>query len=79
MEICPAACKIFWRFNKIIGRFSTILVKFIRERENFLRVLDGNEESLSMLSMDRLIELEKYYNTIIEQNAQKIRELKTTA
>lgn len=49
------------------------------ERENFLRVLDGNEESLSMLSMDRLIELEKYYNTIIEQNAQKIRELKTTA
>ncbi len=49
------------------------------ERENFLRELDGNEKALNMLSMDRLIELEKYYNTVIEQNAQKIRELKTTA
>lgn len=46
------------------------------EKENFLRELDGNEEALNMLSMDRLIQLEEHYNSVIEQNVQKIKKLK---
>ena len=40
--------------------------------------INGNEEALKMLSIDRLKKLEKYYNNIIEQNNKKIRNLKKT-
>lgn len=46
------------------------------EKENFLREIDGNAEALTMLSMDRLLTLEKYYDDVIKQNVQKIKKLK---
>lgn len=46
------------------------------ERNNFLKEIEGNEEALKMLSIDRLKKLEKYYNNIIEKNNEKIRKLK---
>ena len=48
------------------------------ERNNFLKRIEGNEEALKMLSIDRLKKLEKYYNNIIEQNNVKINKLKKT-
>lgn len=49
------------------------------EINNFLQRIEGNEEALKMLSIDRLKKLEKYYNNIIEQNNRKINKLKKTA
>ena len=49
------------------------------ERNNFLKRVEGNEDALKMLSIDRLKKLEKYYNNIIEQNNEKIKKLKKTA
>ena len=46
------------------------------EKRKFLEKINGNEETLKMLSIDRLKKLEKYYNNIIEQNNKKIRNLK---
>ena len=48
------------------------------EKRKFLEKINGNEETLKMLSIDRLKRLEKYYNNIIEQNNKKIRNLKKT-
>jgi hypothetical protein len=48
------------------------------EKNNFLKEIEGNEEALKMLSIDRLKKLEKYYNNIIEQNNEKIKKLKKT-
>ena len=48
------------------------------EKRKFLEKINGNEETLKMLSIDRLKKLEKYYNNIIEQNNKKIRNLKKT-
>ena len=49
------------------------------ERNNFLKRVEGNEDALKMLSINRLKKLEKYYNNIIEQNNEKIKKLKKTA
>lgn len=46
------------------------------ERNKFLKRIEGNEEALKMLSIDRLKKLEKYYNNIIEQNNERIKKLK---
>ena len=46
--------------------------------ENFLEEIKGNEEALNMLSIDRLKKLEKYYDSVIEENEKKIKKLKAT-
>ena len=46
------------------------------ERNNFLRKIEGNEEALKMLSIDRLKKLERYYSDIIKENNEKINKLK---
>ena len=46
------------------------------ERKQFLKVLDGNEQALRMLSLDRLKKLEEYYDGVIEKNNKIIEELK---
>lgn len=51
-------------------------VDAVLEKNNFLKEIEGNEEALNMLSIDRLKKLEKYYDNIIEQNNEKIRKLK---
>lgn len=48
------------------------------ERNNFLKEIEGNEEALKMLSINRLKKLERYYNDIIEKNNEKINKLKKT-
>ena len=49
------------------------------KRNNFLKELEGNEEALNMLSIEKLKKLEKYYDSIIEQNNEKIKKLKKLA
>ena len=46
------------------------------EKEEFLKSLDGNIEALSMLSVERLEKLEKYYQSIIDKNEAEIKRLK---
>ena len=41
------------------------------ERNNFLRKIEGNEEALKMLSIDRLKKLERYYSDIIKKIMKK--------
>ncbi len=48
----------------------------IFKKKEFFDEINGNEEALSMLSIDRLKELKKYYDQIIEQNDLKIKKLK---
>ena len=55
------------------------VVDSVIERKNFLKEIDGNEEALNMLSIDRLKKLEEYYNNIIEQNNVIIKKLKGIA
>lgn len=52
------------------------VVDAVVEKDNFLKEIEGNEEALNMLSIDRLKKLEKYYDNIIEQNNEKIKKLK---
>lgn len=49
------------------------------EKKNFLKDIEGNEEKLNMLSIDRLQKLEKYYDNIIAENDKKIKKLKASA
>ncbi len=49
------------------------------EKKNFLQEIEGNEEKLNMLSIDRLQKLEKYYDSIIAENDKKIKKLKVSA
>ena len=49
------------------------------EKKNFLKEIEGNEEKLNMLSIDRLKKLEKYYDNVISENDKKIKKLKATA
>jgi len=64
--------------NNIINdlKVNTKEINTVIERNNFLKRIEGNEEALKMLSIDRLKKLEKYYNNIIEQNNEKIKKLK---
>ena len=49
------------------------------KKDNFLREIEGNEEMLNILSIDRLKKLEKYYDNVIAENDKKIKKLKATA
>lgn len=53
-------------------------VNNVIEKNNFLEEIDGNEEALSMLSIDRLKKLEEYYDSVIAENEKKIKKLKET-
>lgn len=48
----------------------------VYKKKEFLDEINGNEEALNMLSVDRLKELSKYYDQMIEQNNLKIQKLK---
>ena len=55
-----------------------IKVDTLIKKNDFLKKIEGNEEGLNMLSIDRLEKLEKYYDDIIEQNNKKIKRLKAS-
>ncbi len=54
-------------------------VNSVIDKNNFLEEIDGNEEALNMLSIDRLKELEKYYDSAIEENKKKLKKLKSSS
>lgn len=43
------------------------------EREKFLEMIDGNRDALNKLTIEQLKWLDKYYDTIIEENKLKIK------
>jgi len=45
-------------------------------KEYFLKKIEGREDILQMLSLDRLKVLDKYYDDVIEKNNQEIARLK---
>ena len=49
------------------------------EKKNFLQEIEGNEEKLNMLSIERLQKLERYYDSIIAENDKRIKKLKASA
>lgn len=53
-------------------------INSVIEKKNFLQEIEGNEEKLNMLSIDRLQKLEKYYDNIIAENDKKIKKLKAS-
>ena len=59
------------RFLNDIKIDNTVVSKEIKMR-NFLEEIDGNEEALNKLSIDRLRKLEKYYADVIKENEKKI-------
>lgn len=46
------------------------------DKKNFLEYIDGNVETLKMLSTDRLRKLKEYYDGVIENNDKIIENLK---
>lgn len=60
-------------------KVDTKIVDSVIEKKNFLEEINGNEDALNMLSIERLQKLEKYYDNIIEQNNEKIKKLKASA
>ena len=60
-------------------KIDTKVIDAVSNKENFLKETNGNTEALNMLSIDRLRKLEKYYDSVIEQNEKKIKKLKATA
>ena len=48
-------------------------------KKNFLEELDGKVEALNLLSTDRLIKLQKYYDNVIKENEEKIKKIKANA
>ena len=78
--------------NRINGQRQQINESFIEEiriddsktvdavkKKQFLDEINGNAEALNILSIDRLEKLEKYYDEIIRENAEKIKRLKESA
>ena len=51
-------------------------INLVIEKKKFLEEINGNEEALSRLSIDRLKKLEEYYDNIIQQNNEIIKKLK---
>ena len=47
------------------------------EKENFLNEIEGREDILRMLSLDRLKILNDYYDEDIKKKREKIKELKS--
>ena len=60
-------------------KIDTKVIDAVSNKKNFLKEINGNTEALNMLSIDRLRKLEKYYDSVIEQNEKKIKKLKATA
>lgn len=50
----------------------------VSKARKLLKDLDGNEDALNMLSIEKLEKLDKYYDRIIEKNNEKIKKLKAT-
>lgn len=69
------------RQSNFIGniKVDTKVVNSVIDKKNFLEEINGNEEALNMLSIDRLKKLEKYYDSVIAENEKKIKKLKATA
>ena len=67
--------------NRFINeiKVDTKEVDKVIKKDNFLKEIDGNEEALNMLSIERLKKLEEYYDDIISENEKKIKKLKATA
>ena len=59
-------------------KFDRKVVDFVVEKKNFLEEINENEKSLNKLSIERLKKLEKYYDSVIEENNKKIIDLKNT-
>lgn len=57
-------------------KIDTYKIDTMIKRNNFLKEIDGNEELLKKLTVDRLIILKKYYDGVIEQNNEEIEKLK---
>ena len=51
-------------------------VNKVADKKKFLEYIDGNEEALRMLSIDRLKKLKEYYDGVIEENNILIEKLK---
>ena len=49
------------------------------KKSEFLRGIDGNVEKLSLLSVERLRLLKKYYEDVIKENEEKIKKLKVNS
>ena len=56
----------------------TKAINSVIEKRKFLEKIDGNEKVLNLLSIDRLRIIEKYYDSIIEENDKKIKKLQMT-
>ena len=54
-----------------------VLVNTEFEKKKFLEEIKGDELKLNMLSIERLKILEQYYDSIIRQNNEKIKKLKS--
>lgn len=69
------------RQSNFIGniKVDTKVVNSVIDKKNFLEEINGNEEALNMLSIDRLKKIEKYYDSVIAENEKKIKKLKATA
>lgn len=51
-------------------------VNAFAKRTAFLKEIEDNEEALSMLPIDKLKKLEKYYEDIVKKNEMEIKKLK---
>ena len=49
------------------------------DKKNFLKYVDGNVDALNLLSTDRLLKLEEYYNEVIQNNKKTIEKLKKSS
>lgn len=69
------------RTNKFLNEIrveNNDLEKLI-DKKDFLNFLDGNEEALKKLSIDKLEKLIKYYDGVIEKNDKLIKRMKKSA
>lgn len=51
-------------------------MKIFKEKEEFLKKIEGRKDVLRMLSLDRLKLLNNYYDEDIKEKKEKIKELK---
>lgn len=69
------------RTNKFLNEIrveNNDLEKLI-DKKDFLNFLDGNEEALKKLPIDKLEKLIKYYDGVIEKNDKLIKRMKKSA
>ena len=63
------------RHNGFIDKIKvdTKAVNSVIEKRKFLEEINGNKEALSMLSIDSLKKLEKYYDSVIEKMKKQLK------